>query len=274
MPSISQQLPAIILAAGKGTRLRPYTDSIPKPLLEIGGHPILEYILTNLIKVGIRYFVIITGYKEEIIRNWIQNVFCVKVFKESDELYCFQPNAGNECIGVSFIHQDTVNGTGGAALLAETHIKANGYKDFFLTYGDILVSKLAYQRLIETYLTEEADAYIVGNPTKDPSAGAAIYYNGNNVIDFIEKPDSNAPKTDLNNSGVYIFHKDIFERLRNTKPSIRGEIELTQPIIDMVHEVRTVKLVKVKDDEFWCDVGTVDVYDQLNKDLSWKPKVI
>lgn len=274
MTLISQQLPAIILVAGKGTRLRPYTESIPKPLLELGGHPILEYILTNLIKVGVRYFIFITGYKEDIIRDWIQNVFCVKVFKESDDLFCFKPNATNECIGVSFIHQENVNGTGGAALLAETQIKENGYNDFFLTYGDILVSRSTYQRLIDMYSKEEADAYIVGNPTKDPSAGAAVYYDGNKVINFIEKPGLDAPKTDLNNSGVYIFHKDLFERLKNTKPSIRGEIELTQPIIDMVHEGRNVKVVKVQDEEFWCDVGTVEIYEQLNKDLSWKPKVV
>ena len=261
-------IPAVILAAGRGNRLRPYTDDVPKPLLKVVGKPILEYVLVNLFKSGIRHFILITGYKAEMIEDWIQNEFLVKIYKDyKKELGC---DVGS--IAFSFIRQKDINGTGGAALLAERHVIENKYEDFLLTYGDILVEGKIYQRLVDKYLQNSHSLYLVGNHTDDPSSGAAIYYNDDLIVDFIEKPEKSAPKTDLNNAGIYIFKKTIFEKLHNTGLSARGEIELTAPVIQMVKNGLPIGLVKMSDMEFWCDVGTTTVYEELNtqKDLADK----
>ncbi|MHA1820893.1 MAG: sugar phosphate nucleotidyltransferase [Promethearchaeota archaeon] len=268
------EIAAVVLAAGKGKRLLPYTKHVPKPLVKVAGRPILEYVLLGLIKAGIRHFFIVVGYKAEMIEDWVQNSFCF-------DLYCKYEQELNTKIGpvaFSFIKQSEINGTGGAALLAENHIKLNGYDAFLLTYGDILVSYSVYKRLIEESLYDSADIYLVGNPTDDPSNGAAIYYEDSYVIDLIEKPGKDAPKTDLNNAGIYIFHSSFFDKLKQLKPSKRGELEITQPISDLCAEARNkalknVKLIKMNKDEFWCDIGRKDVLERLNKNKDWLKKL-
>lgn len=269
LTNISKSIPAVILAAGVGKRLQPYTLDIPKPLLRLDGRPILEYTLINLIQAGIRHFILVVGYKSKMIMDWIQDDFCSKLYTTFEKQFGVDLGA----IAFSFILQKDFNGTGGALLLAEKHIIQNGYKYFLVTYGDIIISKNAYKRLIQNYEQNDSDLYLVGNPTKDPSTGAAIYHQNGRVINLIEKPDKSAPKTDLNNSGTYIFHKNIFSLLKEAKPSIRGEIELTTPIIDMINSNKIIKLIKVKENEVWCDVGTTQIYEQLNNDLTWKSKI-
>ena len=256
---MKKKIPAVILAAGQGKRLRPYTEKVPKVLVEVHGKPLLEYVLLNLIDVGVKQFFIVTGYKADLVENWIHKRFSPKEF---------------ESLNFEYIYQEKINGTGGATLLTEQFIKNKGFNAFFLTYGDLLVSGSVIKRLFNIFKQEEHDIYLVGNPTDDPSAGAAIYYEGNTIVDLIEKPTSSASKTDLNNSGIYIFQNTIFEFLKKTKPSIRGEIELTDPIIKILHENnQKIRLIKILEEEFWYDVGTVDSLKKINNDISWIPKM-
>ncbi|MHA1718487.1 MAG: sugar phosphate nucleotidyltransferase [Promethearchaeota archaeon] len=258
---MNEEIPAIILAAGKGKRLRPYTEKNPKVLIEVQGKTLLEYNLLNLIEVGVKHFIIITGYKADIVENWIQKYILSKKL---------------ESLNFKFIHQKNINGTGGAALLAEKYIKDMGFLAFFLIYGDLIVSGSVIKRLFYIYHREKPkyDIYLVGNHTVDPSAGAAIYYKDNTIINLIEKPKPTAPRTDLNNSGIYIFNTIIFDFLKNTNPSIRGEIELTEPIIRIIQKNnQKIRLIKIMKEEFWYDVGTVELLKKLNHDKSWNLKM-
>jgi bifunctional UDP-N-acetylglucosamine pyrophosphorylase/glucosamine-1-phosphate N-acetyltransferase len=80
---------------------------------------------------------------------------------------------------------------------------------------------------------------------------------------MIEKPPANAPPTDLNNAGIYVFEPFVFPLLHNTPLSPRGEIELTAPIIQEVARGAGPTLVRMGAEEFWCDVGTAAVYEVL-----------
>ncbi|MHA1396037.1 MAG: sugar phosphate nucleotidyltransferase [Promethearchaeota archaeon] len=265
------KLPVVILAAGQGKRLNPYTKDTPKPLLELHGRKILEYIILNLILAGIRYFIIITGFQAAKIENWIKNELCINLFN-----YCENKiNKFSDSIAFSFIRQEKINGTGGAALLAENHVIKNGYSHFLLTYGDILVSGQVYSRLINAYLNNSAELYLVGNyaDREKISQSAAIYYEGDFVKDIVEKPPKDAPITDMNNSGIYIFSKEIFKYLKETGPSVRGEIEITAPIKLLAKQNRKIRLVKMERDEFWCDIGTPETYNMLKKDKGWLKKI-
>ena len=253
-------LPAVILTAGQGKRLKQHTEDLPKVLVKVHSKPLLEYVLMNLINVGVRQFFIVTGYKADLVENWIHTHFLSKEF---------------ESLNFEFIYQEKINGTGGATLLTEKLIKKKGFSAFFLTYGDLLVSQSVIKRLFDTYQKEDHDIFLVGNHTDDPSAGAAIYYEGNTIVNLIEKPRSTAPKTDLNNSGIYIFHNSIFEFLKKTTPSIRGEIELTDPIVRIIHENnQRIRLVKILEEEFWYDIGTVESLKKINNNFSWISKMI
>mgnify|MGYP006282862179 CR=1 FL=1 len=262
-------IPAVILAAGQGTRLLPLTADTPKPMIKIHDRPIIEYILRNLIDVGFRHFLIVTGYKSEKIERWIQEEFCMDIYS------CFRKKEGENlgALAFSFIRQEDINGTGGAALLTEQHILKNGYSHFFLTYGDILASKTVYEKLIRKYQGEDADLYLVANQTDDPSAGAAVYTNDNKIIRFIEKPPKSAPKTNLGNAGIYIFNVKIFNALHNTHKSERGEVELTAPFQPMIESGDNLSVIKMTDEEFWCDVGNMKRYKELNQSQDWIRKI-
>jgi NDP-sugar pyrophosphorylase family protein len=258
----------LVLAAGKGTRLRPYTDHTPKPLLKLQGKPILEYILEGIIKLTpIREFCMIVGYKKEMIEEWCQNEFSKRMESE-----------GNP-ISFKFIEQKEINGTGGATLLAKEWV---GSENFMEVYGDILVFHPIYQRLYQKFSTQLEQSgnqslkyTLVGNYTSDPSSGAAIYVDENNVItDMIEKPPKDAKPTCFNNAGLYVFTPKIFEELENTGLSPRGEIELTAPIIQQIKEKDPPLFVSMTKEEFWCDVGTKQVFDELEIDESLKKRII
>ena len=265
-----QNLPVVILAAGQGKRLRPYTDKIPKVLVTIQGKPLLEYVLSGLIQVGLRDFFIVTGFKATLVENWVRNIFLSTVYK----IFINIIHPITDPLTFHFIRQNEINGTGGATLLVEKNLKIYESPAFLLTYGDLLVSKSVFLRLYNSYQQDKHHIYLVGNPTEDPSSGAAIYYEGDTIINFIEKPNSKAPKTDLNNSGIYIFDHFIFDLLKMTKPSIRGEIELTEPIIRALNgKLCDVKLIRINEDELWCDVGTIESLETKRTNDSWLSKL-
>ena len=256
-------LKAVILAAGVGNRLRPYTETTPKPLLPLDGHPILEYILDGLAASGITQMCLIVGYKEELIRSWITDTYLV-----SPPLRSF---INRQPLQITFIHQSAINGTGGAVLLAKDWV---GDSNCLVTYGDILMSWSVYDQIIGMFRINYLDYLLVGNVTKDPSAGAAIYYQDSKITQMIEKPPKTAPPTDLNNAGCYIFPPIIFDKLEKTPLSPRKEIELTWPIIEDIKLGKGPYLIKMSVEDFWCDVGTVQVYDHLQTHRDWIQKVI
>ena len=117
---------AIILCAGYGKRLKPYSDVYQKSMMPIHGKPLLEYIINGLIFAGLKNIVLVVGYLKEQVIDY---------FHEGDKWG----------IQIEYIEQDSINGTGGAVLLCEDLIKD---KHFFLTWGDILVPYRIYQEVL------------------------------------------------------------------------------------------------------------------------------
>ncbi|HOL48747.1 MAG TPA: sugar phosphate nucleotidyltransferase, partial [bacterium] len=109
----------VILAAGKGTRMKTLTAATPKPMLNVGGKPILEHILIKLKEIGLKEFVIIVGYLSDKIKDY---------FKDGKEWD----------IKINYIEQREQNGTGAAVLLAKEYVEK---KEFILTNGDIWITK-------------------------------------------------------------------------------------------------------------------------------------
>ncbi len=260
----------VILTAGKGTRLQPYTYYAPKPLLKLHGKPILEFIIDGIvIHTPIREFLMIIGYKGEMIQKWC------------NEYYFRKMKAKGIPISFTFIEQKEINGTGGATLLAEHW---TGSENFMEVYGDILVYQPIYGELYKKFASqfensEHLDKFnakyaFVGNYTTDPSSGAAIYVDGSGMVtEMIEKPPKTAPPTNFNNAGLYIFTPRIFDELKKTGLSPRGEIELTAPIIEQIRNRNPPLFIGMKKEEFWCDVGTKAVFEALDLDETLEKKV-
>jgi len=239
---------AIILCAGFGKRLKPYTKTYQKSMILIHGKPLLEYIINGLIFAGFKNLIIVVGYRKDQIMDY---------FQEGDKWG----------IKIEYIEQKEINGTGGALLICEDSIKDD---HFFLTWGDVLVSYNTYKEVIEVFKKENQDYILVANYTDNPFKGAAVYSENNYCMGIVEKPPEGKPNSNLNNCGIFIFSTEIFKIIKRLKPSERGEIELTDGINYGIKERKwKVRIIKMEKDQFRGDFGDVKVYEQLNKDIKW-----
>jgi len=223
---------AVILAAGKGTRMKQLTASRPKPMIEICGKPMLEHIMVALRDSGIREFVIVTGYLAEAVESHFGN---------------------GESLGlqIHYIRQTVQNGTGAAFHLAKALI---GTEPFFAGYGDIITSLDNYPRLIKDFEQRPCDGLISLNWVDDPYRGAAVYLDSNEfVTDIIEKPAQGTSTSHWNNSGLMVFSPRLFDYSAALKPSARGEFEITDAIRAMIQDKCQVRGFKLQG--FWSDVG-------------------
>jgi len=211
---------AIILAAGKGTRLKPLTDTTPKPMLKIMGRPLLEHIIERLPE-AIDELVIITGYKEEQIKDY------------------FGVNFNNR--KVQYVNQPTQLGTGHAALLAAPFL-TEGEK-FLIMYADDIHDKESITQCLEHDLS-----MLVKNVV-NPKAFGVVSLDQNGIIQEIEEKPEN-PKSNLVNVGVYVLDTRVFAYQPPLTKS--GEYYLT----DMVVSLTRNHPVKAIESNFWLPVGT------------------
>jgi dTDP-glucose pyrophosphorylase len=217
-------------------------------MIPIHGKPLLEYIVNGLIFAGLKKVILVVGYRKEQVIDYFQE--------------------GNKWgIQIEYVEQDIINGTGGAVLLCEDLIKAN---HFFLTWGDILVPYKIYKEILDIYKKENKDYLLVANYTEDPFRGGAIKTINNHLKEIVEKPQQGVSKSNLNNCGILIFAKEIFNILKILKPSERGEIELTDAIQYVIKERKwKFRVIKMARNQFRGDFGDKDVYEQLKTDSSW-----
>jgi len=237
-----------VLCAGYGKRLYPYTEKYQKTMIPLHGKPMLEYILNGLIYAGFQDIIIVVGYRKEQIIDYFQN--------------------GKKWgVNIEYIEQKELNGTGGALLLCKDSIANN---NFFLTWGDILVPYEVYKKVYDIHRKEKYDFILVANYTKDPHLGAAVFCDDIICKNIVEKPPKGTSRSNLNNCGVFIFSKEIFEVLKNLKPSERGEIEIPKALLKGMNERNwKVRVVKMEKNQFRADFGDLEKYEQLKDDISW-----
>ncbi len=239
---------AIILCAGYGKRLRPYTNTYQKTMIPLHGKPLLEYIIKGIKQAGFKDFVIVVGYQKEQIIDY---------FKDGKKLD----------INIEYIEQEVLNGTGGALLLCENLIDD---QHFFLTWGDTLVGYQIYKEVRDVFKREQPDFILVTNYVDDPYKGAAVYCEGNYCLDIIEKPPKGSSDTNLNNAGVFILSKEIFDLLKTQQPTKRGEIEVPVAIrLGLKNRNWKVRIVMMDKNGFFGDCGDVNEYENLKSDSSW-----
>ncbi len=218
---------AVILAAGKGTRMGALTENLPKPMIPVAGKPLLEHILDRLREVGIAEAAIVTGYRHELIEAHF-------------EQYPMR---------ISYFHQEVLDGTARAVLLARGFVSDD---PFLLTFGDIWCDVADYRGLVAA-LDAEAEAVIGVRDVDDPWQGAAVYERDGNVIRMVEKPPKGTSATRWNSAGLYVFRAGVFAELERVPKSARGEYEITSAIETMVERGLKLRLYAIQGE--WRDVG-------------------
>jgi dTDP-glucose pyrophosphorylase len=230
---------AVVLAAGRGTRMRELTADFPKPMIEVRGKPVLQHIVEGLRDTGVRRLLIVVGYHAETVQN-------------------FFGDGRHHNVDIEYATQTVQDGTGRVVNLARNF---TGESPFILSYGDILISPVNYKRIVD--FPNDVEAIISVTRSEDVSKGGAVFVNEQmELADLREKPKPGEPTSPWYNAGVYAFRPSIFDFIAKLQPSPRGEYELTDAIRDLARSGRTVKALELTGE--WADVRDPEVLARLN----------
>ncbi len=211
---------AVVLAAGKGTRLLPLTETVPKPLIKIAGKEIIRNILEGLENAGIKHASIVIDYLADSFYEFV-DVFSSYTSME-----------------LELVSQDEKKGTASAIYSAKDFVD----DAFIVASGDHVLDTLIYKEALSNYNNEEG--LVMLKEVEDPkNYGVAILKEGK-IVDMEEKPEH--PKSNLSNIGIYVFNSSIFEEIEQIKLSKRGEYEITDILIGKNAYITS---------RYWIDVG-------------------
>lgn len=231
------QMKAVILAAGKGTRMQPFTFSKPKVLLPLANKPIIQYIVEDIADIG---------------KDKIDEIFVVTNYLEGQIKSFFSKN--DFAIKVTFIRQKRVSGTGEALKSVSGKVKGK----FIVVNGDEVFGPTAIAAVLDSFLTMNAEGAVGAFKSDHPEEFGVLVTDGDGALERIVEKSKNPP-TDIVNAGVYAFSDKIFEYLERLEPSERGEIELTDAIELMAQET---KRVFVKEVDYWKTVSNLwDIFE-------------
>lgn len=238
---------AVVLAAGRGTRMKELTESTPKPLLKVAGSPLVDHVIHPLIEGGVRRIVIVIGY-----------------LGEQLEEYLTPPPVDVEII---FVRQEKLDGTGGALRVAAEHLED---EPFVLTFGDVLTDPENFQGMLRTFVERPSDLLMAVWDIGDPSRGAAITIGTGDLIEkMVEKPPPGTSDTPWINAGIIISQPKLLEYLGGIGLSKRGEVELPDAFSEWITDGGDLRAYRLKD--YWSDVGTPEDLEMMNEKLSHKP---
>ncbi|AAL80359.1 glucose-1-phosphate thymidylyltransferase [Pyrococcus furiosus DSM 3638] len=218
---------AIILAAGKGERLRPLTDDRPKVVLKIANKPIISYVLENL-DPFVDEFIIVVKYMKEKVIDLLGDEFRGKP--------------------ITYVEQGEEEGTAAAVYSVKEFIESN--EEFFVVNGDLYFEPDAVKGLLHVFKKEKGDAGIVVKEFENLSQYGMVEVENGKVKGIIEKPGNVKGYANL---GIYIFKSDVFDYIENTEISERGEYEITDTINLMIKDGKSV--VYYNYEGFWSDIG-------------------
>ena len=190
---------AVILAGGLGTRLRPLTETIPKPLLLLRGKPILLHIIENAKRYGVRTFLLSIGYRAQQV---------VDYFGDGSSLG----------VQIQYAVEKEPLGTGGSIKGAAAKFK----EPFFLLWGDNLTD-INLREMHQAYQEHQEGVTMALTPREDVEHFGVAALEGNNIITFIEKPRREEAPSNLINAGAFIITPDCLEMLPEGKSSIEKD---------------------------------------------------
>jgi bifunctional UDP-N-acetylglucosamine pyrophosphorylase/glucosamine-1-phosphate N-acetyltransferase len=198
----------------------------------VAGKPILQYCLEAVKQAGINEAIIITHYMGKSIRGY---------FGDGSKLD----------LKLSYVEQPQILGTGNAAGIAEPYLDGN----FVLIYGDLLFGQDAVKTVVAQFKSGKTAAVMGVVPVDRPENYGIIEKDSEGAVKrIVEKPAAGKAPSNLANAGIYAFSKEVFDKIRQTKASVRGEWELTDAISMLCEEGKCVVAAELSNDD-WFDVG-------------------
>ena len=229
---------AVILAGGEGTRLRPLTLSLPKPVVPVVDRPFLRHQLDLLATVGVTEIVFSVAYRPERVQA---------VFGDGS-------GSGRRIV---YAVEDTPLGTGGAVKNAEPHLDSTT----IVFNGDVLTD-VDLAAVVKAHRDTGATATIVLTPVPNPSAYGLVEIDGTGrILRFVEKPDPSQITTDTINAGIYVLETSALALM---PPGVNHSIERAFfPALI----ARGDRLTGFVHRGYWIDIGTPEKYLQVHRDV-------
>jgi len=227
----------VIMAGGLGTRLQPLTDETPKPLLPVGGKPILETIIETFSKNSFKNFIISVNYKSEMIKEY---------FGDGEKFG----------VNIEYVDETKRMGTAGSLSL----MKKSLTECFFVVNADLLTD-LNYNYLLQYHLGHEADATLcVRQYTMQIPYGVVETIN-QTILEIEEKPEHSF----LVSGGIYVFRPNVLEFIPE------GEYYDMPTLFDkLITMKKRVNAFSIRDRDYWRDIGNIDEYKKANEEYESK----
>jgi glucose-1-phosphate thymidylyltransferase len=228
---------AVIPVAGEGTRLRPHTHTVPKPLLRVAGKAILGHILDDVVELGIRDVVLIVGYRGQHIVDYVK---------------------ANYDLNVSFVEQGERLGLGHAIYLTREHV---GDEPVLVLLGDTIF-KGDFARIVGA-----GGNYLGVKEVPDPERFGVVEVEDGRIVNLVEKPAE--PRSNLAIVGIYCIEDggklyDALDTIISEDLRTRGEYQLTDALNLMIKRGIDLRAFEI---DGWYDCGKAETLLETNRDL-------
>ncbi|MEU8032353.1 glucose-1-phosphate thymidylyltransferase [Streptomyces sp. NPDC049099] len=232
---------ALVLSGGLGSRLRPFSHSMPKQLIPVAGRPVLAHVVTSLKDMGVVDIGVVVGDR-------------------GDEIASALGDGSSLGVRITYVRQDEPRGLAHCILVAREFL---GDDDFVMYLGDNMLAD-GVQDIADAFRTRRPSAQIVVHKVPDPREfGVAEVDEDGRVLVLTEKPAR--PRTDLAVIGVYFFTAAVHEAVAAITPSARGELEITDALQWMVDRGADVRARVYSG--FWKDTGRIEDVLECNREL-------
>jgi dTDP-glucose pyrophosphorylase len=224
-----QENPVILMAGGLGTRLRPLTDECPKPLLHIGGRPLLETIVINLSKHGFRNIYISVNYRADMIEDHFGD--------------------GSQWgVNIRYIHETKRMGTAGSLTL----LSEKPMKPVIIMNGDLL-TKINFKQLVDFHSEHEAKATMCVREYEYQIPYGVVHADNERITSIVEKPIQRY----FVNAGIYVINPEVLE-------SIPSDTFYDMPTLyeHLIEDKQRTVIFPIR--EYWLDIGRMDDYARAN----------
>ncbi|MBR3955183.1 MAG: NTP transferase domain-containing protein [Clostridia bacterium] len=228
---------AVIMCGGMGTRMRPITELIPKPLLQIGGRAVLDILICQLAEAGVEHVYLTLGYKAEMITEFIETM--------------------NYTLQITLVHEDTPLGTAGGLknAVGET------MEDVIVLSGDNIFS-FDLKKIYRSHVNSDADVSLVGTYREDPRDYGTVQTDADGrILSFVEKPSWAQAESNIINTGIYILKGNIVSLIPQ---GIMYDFanDLFPRLMQEQYDLRCIFAIGE-----WGDLGDMTSYLQANREV-------
>ena len=229
---------AVLMAGGLGSRLKPLTDKIPKPLLRVGNKSAIQHNIDRLSKFGIKDYFFCLNHMKEKIENHI------------NEIYTEKQDRG---FRMNYVYEKFAMGTIGAITLVEDF----NNDTILLTNSDV-ITKLDYEKFFLDFEDKKADLSIITIPysVNIPYGVTSIETSDNSIVSLDEKPSY----THYCNAGIYLFKKSLLSEIPKNKSY--DATDFVKKLIENKYKVISYPML-----DYWMDIGSINDFNQANEDI-------